>query len=267
MVEVAGEVSAPGAGLSAVANLRDIGGHELSNGSRIADGVVFRSSHLQGLSAQGEALLARLGVGTAVDLRSAAERAGGDYQLPSGATAIWLDVLADNPASAAAFSRLFADGQLHSITAEDTETFMLNSYRDMVELPSARHAYRRTFEVVADPSSGVVVIHCTAGKDRTGWASAALQLWLGMDEAAVRADYLRSNEAQPEMIADLVAAFVAAGGDPVAVENLVTVRPDYLDMALQQVSDRHGTVEEYLRNGLALSDETLGQLRDRMVIG
>lgn len=266
MVEPRVSVPSFGPELSAVPNLRDLGGHELPGGARIASGVVFRSSHLQGLSGQGEALLEDIGIGTAVDLRSAAERAGGDYQLPAGATGVWLDVLADNPDSAAAFSRLFGQGKLHTISAQDTESFMLNSYRDMVELPSARTAYRRTFEIIAEPESGVVLIHCTAGKDRTGWASAVLQLWLGMDEAAVRADYLRSNEQQPELIGELVEAFVAAGGDPAAVANLVTVRGDYLDLALEQVVASHGTIDQYLQRGLGLSDETLGRLQDRLVL-
>jgi protein-tyrosine phosphatase len=249
-----------------VANLRDLGGHDVRGGGQIASGLVFRSSHLQGLSPAGEALLAGLGIGTAVDLRSAAERVVGEYQLPAGAEGVWLDVLADSPDSAAAFAQLFGTGELHRISAADTEAFMLNSYRDMVVLPSARDAYRRTFEIIADPGSGVVLIHCTAGKDRTGWASAVLQLWLGMDEDAVRTEYLRSNEEQPEMIAELVAAFEAAGGDPAAVANLVTVRSDYLDLALAQLADRHGTVEGYLQQGLGLSDETLQGLRDRLVL-
>ncbi len=267
MGEVAEPLPTSGPGLSAVPNMRDVGGHELPDGGRIASGVVFRSSHLQGLSSQGEALLASIGIGTAVDLRSSAERAGGGYQLPAGATGVWLDVLADNPDSAAAFSRLFGQGKLQTISAHDTESFMLNSYRDMVDLPSARSAYRRTFEIIAEPASGVVLIHCTAGKDRTGWASAVLQLWLGMDEADVRADYLRSNEQQPEMIGELVAAFVAAGGDPAAVANLVTVRGDYLDLALERVAESHGTVDQYFRRGLGLSDETLSRLQDRLVLG
>ncbi len=150
---------------------------------------------------------------------------------------------------------------------KDSYSFDVDEAGLQASYDAHRVAYRRTFEIIAEPASGVVLIHCTAGKDRTGWASAVLQLWLGMDEADVRADYLRSNEQQPEMIGELVAAFVAAGGDPAAVANLVTVRGDYLDLALERVAESHGTVDQYFRRGLGLSDETLSRLQDRLVLG
>lgn len=113
--------------------------------------------------------MASIGIGTAVDLRSSAERAGGGYQLPVGQPESGSNVLADNP-DAAAFSRLFGQGKLQTISAHDTESFMLNSYRDMVDLPSGTKClpahvrdYRRT-----RVRRGVDPLHGWKGSNRLG---------------------------------------------------------------------------------------------------
>ena len=70
---------------------------------------------------------------------------------------------------------------------------MRDTYRDFVRLPSAHAAYRSVLRGVAG-GEGAVAFHCTAGKDRTGWGAAIMQLFAGVDPHTVMTDYLASSE-------------------------------------------------------------------------
>ena len=74
------------------------------------------------------------------------------------------------------------------------EATFVKSYRDFVTLPSAKTAYRELFISLADQNKLPALFHCTTGKDRTGWAAAALLTLLDVPKKTVMEDYLRSND-------------------------------------------------------------------------
>lgn len=105
-------------------------------------------------------------------------------------------MLGDNPgvaparlrallADAVEAERLLGDGKAEEMFAE--------TYRQMVLSPRAGAAYRAFVDTVADGAAGPVLFHCTAGKDRTGWAAALLLLLLGASRDVVRIEYLAVN--------------------------------------------------------------------------
>jgi protein-tyrosine phosphatase len=67
-------------------------------------------------------------------------------------------------------------------------------YRDFISLPSARQSYRQLFDEFGNSSDVPALFHCTTGKDRTGWAAAALLTLLGLPKEQVYQDYMRSND-------------------------------------------------------------------------
>jgi protein-tyrosine phosphatase len=88
----------------------------------------------------------------------------------------------------------------------------IGSYRDFVSLPSAMQSYRMLFLSLADRQKLPGVFHCTTGKDRTGWASAALLTLLGVPKETVMADFMRSNEYILPKYQKVIDNFVAGGG-------------------------------------------------------
>ncbi|WP_329307491.1 tyrosine-protein phosphatase [Streptomyces sp. NBC_01260] len=249
-------------------NLRDLGGIALECGRQVRLGRVMRSGQLGGLGPADDAAVAALGIRTVVDLRTADERASAPDRLPPGARLFVADVLGDNPgvaparlrallADAVEAERLLGDGKAEEMFAE--------TYRQMVLSPRAGAAYRAFVDTVADGAAGPVLFHCTAGKDRTGWAAALLLLLLGASRDVVRIEYLAVNPVVRVAFRPYVQNFLDAGGDPEIASAIIEVRPRYLDTALDAMDERWGGLDGYVRDGLRIPEAVLRRLRTELV--
>lgn len=116
----------------------------------------------------------------------------------------------------------------------------LPRFRDLAECGRVVPATVR--RLGAAPSSPAL-IHCTTGKDRTGWAAAALLLFLGASEDAVFADYLETNKILLPMFAPLLERFEAKGIDPTLLEGVLGVRREYLEASMAELAQVHGSIE------------------------
>jgi protein-tyrosine phosphatase len=254
--------------IATLPNLRDVGGLPTGDGGRVRSGLLFRSTDLSSLDDDGAAALAGLGIRAIFDLRTAGERIGRPDRLPPGAEHVVLDVLRDSRGMTPAdLEPVLADPATASAALGDgrAERFFVEAYREFVELPSAREAYAGLFTELARPERRPALVHCTTGKDRTGWAVAALLLALGVPEALVLEEYLRSGPAIEALFRPHLAAFAAIGGDPALLRPLVEVRPAYLAAALAAVGNRYGSLDGYVADGLGLDDATWGALREAFV--
>ncbi len=257
-------------GLLAVPNMRDLGGYVGFDGRPVRADVVFRSGQLDHLDDTAIAAFGSLGIRSVFDLRTDAERAAGADHVPAGVRIEVLDVLADDPtAGAAQLNRAEASSQgidFASLLGDGKAAELLEAcYRGFVTLDSAHRSYRRLLTELASDDTGPAVFHCTAGKDRTGWAAAVLLLHLGVDEEAVFEDYLSSNEfARPQMQTYLD-QFADNGGDPDLLAPLLRVDSSYLRASLDAVNDTYGGLDGYLRTGLGLDERVLHGLRTRLL--
>ncbi|MEU8504594.1 tyrosine-protein phosphatase [Streptomyces brevispora] len=252
-----------------VLNLRDLGGIALAHGREVRPGLVLRSGQLSGLDPADDAELAALGIRTVVDLRTADERASAPDRLPPGARLFVADVLGDNPGVAPARLRaLLAD----PVEAErllgggKAEEMFAETYRQMVLSPRAGAAYRAFVDTVADSTACPVLFHCTAGKDRTGWAASLLLLLLGASRDVVRAEYLAVNPVVRVAFRPYVQSFLDAGGDPEIASAIIEVRPRYLDTALDAMDERWGGLDGYVRDGLRIPVVVLRRLRAELAV-
>lgn len=254
--------------IPSLANLRDIGGCASRFGGEVRTGVVFRSTDLSRLTDIDRETLDALQITTVFDLRTAAEMERRPDRLPDGAVHVGLDVLADreDASVAAALPELVANPEVVAKELSDgrAEQYLLGSYRDFVSMSSAASSYRRMATGIAHGEVPALV-HCSAGKDRTGWAAASLLLFAGADEDDVFADYLRTNELLLPTFEPLFARFREVGGDPAVLIPLLGVQPNYLEAALDEMTNRYGTIEQYFAEGLRLDDDTLQALRTRLV--
>ena len=249
-------------------NLRDLGGWPTRGAGRIRNGGVYRSAELNHLHDADLTAFAALGIRTVYDLRTTAETVDQPDNLPTGTRSVQLDVLADSAdAAPAELHRIVAQPHLaHDLLGDGkAEAIFCRAYREIVGLPSARNAYRRLFEGMADPACRPCLYHCTTGKDRTGWATAALFLLLGVPDDAVMEEYLLTNTELLPSLQPVLDRFEAAGGDPRLLLPVLGVRSEYLLAALDEMHARYGSVEEYFDSGLEVSAETQAALRASLV--
>jgi protein-tyrosine phosphatase len=162
-----------------------------------------------------------------------------------------LDKLMENPKEANA---ALGDGK--------AEALMAQAYRDFVSLPSAREAFRRLFIEIARQDNLPALFHCTTGKDRTGWAAAALLSLLDVPEETVLEDFLRSNDYILPFYQKEIDAWAAAGGDPAIMSALYGVRPQYLEASFDEMRTRYGAIEDYFSKALEIDAAGQKALRD-----
>ena len=249
-----------------IPNFRDVGGYARADGRRVRSGRLFRSVALDAASDEDLATLARLGVTTVFDLRRPEEQARRPDRLPEGAQLVSLDVFADGEEAAradigAVIAHLREPERVETtLTVEDMDRFQAESYYDLVMLGSAREAYRRFFSMLA-ANDGASLVHCTGGKDRTGWAVAALLELLGVPREEIYADYLISDEAIRQFFAGAIDDFAARGGQRAVIERMFGARRAYLASAFATVSSEFGSIDRYFEDGLDLDAETATRLR------
>lgn len=244
-------------------NLRDLGDWQTADGRAVTPGRLFRTADFSGLTADDADLFHALGVRTLYDLRSAAERDAAPDPVFDGVTNVALDVLADSATAVPAdLAEVFSDPSAvteinQRLGGDEAVQAVIGTYRDMVSLPSAHTAYRRFFAGLAGVDHTPAAFHCTAGKDRTGWAAAVLLSLLGVPRDDVFAEYLLTNERFLPAMAPIVDRFAQAGGDPDLLTPILGVREEYLAAAFDEVRERYGSMEGYLTGGLGL-DASVG---------
>jgi Tyrosine phosphatase family len=95
-------------------------------------------------------------------------------------------------------------------------------------LPSAKQEFGKLFRSLGEKSELPAVFHCTTGKDRTGWAAAALLTLLGVPKDVAMQDYLRSNDYIIPTYQEIIDKFAAAGGEPEIPQAILGVKKEYL---------------------------------------
>lgn len=240
-------------------NVRDTGGYHTLDGQMVRWGKLYRSGSLSRLTAADQAYLQRLGVQLVCDLRSVAERNKRPDQLPNDPNLQQRHLPME---SGHRFERLrgayyvfFRKGAI--------DQFMLNGYQ-RVMIDSNAHIVGEIFQRLADPQQLPAVLHCTAGKDRTGLVIALLLLTLGVPETTVLADYTLSNLFYDYFRDDIAADLkqVAPWGISVDdLQDLLLVKEKTLQGALAYLRKNYGSLENYLYNIAGVLPETISKLR------
>jgi protein-tyrosine phosphatase len=251
-------------GLSAAKNLRDLGGYQTADGQTVVRGLVYRSDVFNPMSDDDRVKLQRIGVKRDYDLRTTAELEKQPDQVPPTMEYVHLDVLADESTAAPAQLEALLRDPPKATTAlggGKLDALFTGEYRKFVSLPSARRAYRELFLSLSDRSKLPAVFHCTTGKDRTGWAAAALLTLLGVPRETVFDDYLRTNDYLLPYYAKHIDAFAAAGGDRAILTAILGVKREYLEASFDEMQQRYGTIERYFAEALGIDSAAQAVMR------
>jgi protein-tyrosine phosphatase len=243
--------------MDTIYNFRDFGGYKTQNGQIIKQGLLYRSASLAQASASDLKTLSTLGIKTVFDLRTRREKSSRPDRLPGEGNiqAIHLPIKVKQHNEAGFIlqlgSLLFGEGRKLNYS-----NGLQKSYREYVT--NFRLEFGKIIKLAADSRNLPLLIHCTAGKDRTGFACAMLQLALNMPPELVMQDYLLSNnhlhEFKEQMLNNLKAFFMF-GVSRQKILPLFEARREYLEAALDQIKHDYGAVERYLETGLGISAE------------
>lgn len=247
--------------LSGVYNFRHFGAYPLQAGGKVRERL-YRSGQFSRATAEDVDALAGLNIRYVADLRRPRER--------EAEPSHWTDqeavtILSSDHAGHAEPPHL-AFLRESDLTLDNIRGFMMQTYQRLPFDPGNKAVFKAGFETLARsaPEEGFVV-HCAAGKDRTGIFCAFLLLELGVDPEAVREDYLMTNTAVD--YDDLAPRFAKRIKDGMGrdvgdreIRAFLGVEDAYLDTALEAVGD----VQTYLRKELDLSEAVIAQLHERL---
>lgn len=232
---------------TSVGNLRDLGGLATIDGRVIAPGCIFRSSHFAELASHDEPSIAALGFRTRVDLRGEQER--------SLAPNRWGSVNLREmhlPIEPRAMGSLRAHREAGTLDDGVVLTVMHEVYRRFVHQRAP--VFSALLRLVQVPDNYPLVFHCTAGKDRTGFAAALLLLALDVPRSTIIDDFLRSNGRWK----------MNAPSQDLTL--LAQVRAEYLETSFAEMAAGWGSVDAYLAQELGLDRVARDRLASHLLI-
>ncbi len=235
--------------LENVINARDLGGLAGAGGRRVRSGRLFRSGNPALATPSDLAQLQALGLEVVIDFRSTGEKS--DAESGFGHHFRWVAT----PVLDGSMSMDVLMPRLRDSTPADVHDFMLKVYQDFpTRYRDAFGGMMRTAQ-----SGGPMMFHCTAGKDRTGFAALLLLCALGVAQDDILANYLASNTHNTRFNEAALARAAPLGVAPEVMRPLLEVRGDYLDASVSAIEASHGSVERYLDEALGVD---VARLRD-----
>jgi protein-tyrosine phosphatase len=233
--------------LAGASNFRDLGGYPTGDGRSLRWRKLFRSNHLGHLTEDDVKIVRGLGVRSAFDFRGVQERA---------AAACVVEEIAVHslPIEPTVVALLRAKLQARALSSADALEIMRDSYRGYVRTNT--HSFRELFAQLLEDTAPLV-IHCTAGKDRTGFACALILHALGVPDRVISEDYLLTNRfyrRDPNSAPDLPADVRQAIG---------SVESSFLAAGFEAVNAQYGDLESYFRDGLGLGAPERSELKAR----
>lgn len=236
-----------------IKNVRELGGTALADGRKIKMGKLLRGAHLNAASDGDIARLQEMGLRYIVDFRDGFESGRSPDRPVPGAENRPLQALPP-----------FRDGERRERDAAafpDFDATFARIYTELAQSEEARLAYRGFFRTLLDAEGGAVLWHCTQGKDRTGVAAILLLTALGADWEDIRRDYFLSNEGLEHMLHEPMPEHMRRWPEEVR-RKLILVYPHLLELFLEKVRERWGSLEGYLGEGLGLDKAQLELLRE-----
>lgn len=224
-------------------NFRDLGGYKTKDNQIVKWGKIFRSDDLANLTATDLTYLSSIPLHDVLDFRSPDEiKAGPDKRPQSLQNYIQLSITPGNLTD------------LTTLNASQIDEVMKNINREIISDPASIKQYREMFALLQNPSENTPLLyHCTAGKDRTGMATALILFALGVDQQVVFEDYLLSNQYIKEKFADYIK-------EKPELESLFSVKREFLQAGLDKIVEENGSIENFLTQKLEVDLVAFKQL-------
>lgn len=246
-------------------NFRDLGGYATSDGRQVKWGVLYRSGTWHGATPADTEAARSLDLATFVDFRSGAEKEMEPDQLPqpTGFEVVEIPILDEgNATMVAEIMERIESGDFEGF---DPNALMIEGNRQFATLFTPQ--YRQFVQAVIAADGRPVLWHCSAGKDRAGFAAAILLRILGVPRETVMRDYMASRDnALSSRRGQLRLLALFKGGEAAAkLETLLGVDEAWLQAGFDAIDEQWGSFDAYVRDGLGLTGTDIQRLRDALL--
>ena len=257
--------------LEGQSNFRDVGGYQASDGRRVKWGEVYRSGELHKLSDADVEKLDALGIKAVANFLTEREiKSRGQDRLPEGVREVSLPMEAGNLGDlAAVVNEARGTGDFSRVPVE------LNPEIHRILIDQGREYYAKLLREIADPSNRPMIYHCSHGVHRTGTATAILLSALGVPWETVREDYLLSNTYRKKEVDRRVGELRERASETLLVEPeevdmtnikaFYILQAEYIDASLDEAVKRYGSMDQYIRKGLNITNKELAKLREQLL--
>ena len=258
--------------LSGAWNFRDV-----AETTGIRPGLLYRSSEISRLDEAGRGVISRLGITDVADLRSPVEvDRRGPGAVPDGVTVHLLPFpdLSHKPVGApheTAWEQMMTDASPDDDVVAAGEKWMGEEYVRFARYGGARRAVRRIVTLLGEGKP--ILVHCFAGKDRTGFSIALALEAIGVPRDAILADFLRSNEAVGRLRERILESVrnregitpeVVAFAESRLPDEVLGVKEQYLATARQVIDEDYGGLGGYLE-AAEITGEDIARLRAELL--
>jgi protein-tyrosine phosphatase len=253
--------------LEGVENFRDYGDYAAAAGRRLKPGQLYRSASHGRATADDLARIEALNLAVIVDLRRPGERERDPARRPAGFKG---RLIQNDEGEAAGDDPWWNFVRSCDLSEGAFRGYLMNYYR---EAPfTARHIdlFSRYFQALAE-AEGPVLIHCAAGKDRTGVLAALTHHLTGVHQDDILEDYLLTNDperiaARAPMVSQLIAAETGRTPTDAAIRAAIGVEADYLAEAFRAIDADHGSADAYLERVLGVDSGLRSKLESRLLV-
>lgn len=245
---------------SKLANFREVGGLQTTDQMVIKQGMIYRSADLSRLTKQDILTFSTLGIQTICDLRTSSERKSHPPKIMEHDKIVHIPMQPDSmmPSKWTMFRMLIAEGKSLSFTP-----IMKDVYQSM--LYERKKEIQQLFTLLSDEKNYPLMLHCTSGKDRTGFLSALIQLAAGVPVHTVLSEYMRSNEGvkmlmkRQERFVRMMSLYRVSKEQ---IQPLLGVQQDYLEDVLNEMLDTYGSAERYLLEACDVPKDQLLKMKN-----
>ncbi len=258
-------------GFETIINARELGGYRMPDGRTVKHGLLLRggalsaTSHKELMILHDKYHLARI-----FDFRTSFEVDRTPDRPVSEAKYIWLPAFDEDSMTMAKMAlppEAYKDlgGWLveHSHMSEVQE-IARNMYPIMITTEFTQVQYAGFFQNILNAEEGAIYWHCSQGKDRTGLGAALILAALGADRSLIMQDFEISNEYYRNEV-DAIFRRVNTDEEREAILTFVGVNPRYFAHALDIVEQQYGSLIDFLKGPICLSEEDMQRLRDRFL--
>lgn len=243
-------------------NFREIGGISTSSGKKFRSGILFRSDELSKLSLSDRRIFEGLGIKSIIDLRGVKEREKKQDRIPKN---LEIDI-----------RNIPIDHKNQDLKQIQFFLFLIQKSKDFdFEKYIREHYFGTAFECtpqikeiltyLSDEGNLPSLIHCTVGKDRTGFLAALLQLLAGVDRQTITEEYMATNKyigPRVKQIVRMIRILSLFRASIEQIQPLLEVRSDYLNNVIDELYRRYGSVENYLVEGCGMEIAVVDKLKN-----